>query len=211
MTRVNVAGTEAVLRAAREAGVRRIVGISSVSAFPGCPTIYGQAKLLLEAAVAASGGVSVRPGLLYGSGSRGMFGTLMRLCRLPVLPLIDGGRQTLVLAHVDDAARAVVAALDWDPAAAGGPVILAHPEGVPLVEILRAVARGLGRDPVFFPVPSAPILAALGALERAGVRVRLRRDSLVSLLNGNPAFDFGGIGRLGLNFRRFLDQDPGSF
>jgi nucleoside-diphosphate-sugar epimerase len=41
--RVNVAGTEKLLRAAREAGVRNLIYISSISAFEGCQSLYGQA------------------------------------------------------------------------------------------------------------------------------------------------------------------------
>ncbi|MDE2511017.1 MAG: NAD-dependent epimerase/dehydratase family protein, partial [Elusimicrobia bacterium] len=129
-TRVNVEGARLLFEAARSAGVRRIVAVSSVSAFPGCRSDYGRAKLQLEDMALKSGGVAVRPGLVYGDGPGGMFGTLSRLCRLPVLPLPDGGRQPLLLGHADDVSAALVAALDWDPSVAGGPVTLAHPEAV---------------------------------------------------------------------------------
>jgi nucleoside-diphosphate-sugar epimerase len=206
--RVNVSGAEALLKAAQAAGVGRIVAVSSVSAFAGCRSEYGRAKLALEEAVAGRGGISVRPGLIYGGGKGGMFGTLARLCRLPVIPLPDGGRQPLFLAHADDVAAALVAATGWGPAAA--PVTLAHPEPVPFRDILRALARGQGKKPFFAPFPSAVMLGALGAAEAAGLRLPARRDSLLGLLYGNPDPDFAAARRLGLSFRRFLEQEPAS-
>lgn len=202
-TRVNVAGSRALFDAARAAGVRRIVAVSSISAFDGCRSEYGRAKLLMEAAAAERGGVSVRPGLIYGHGSGGMYGTLSRLCGLPVLPVADGGRQPMFLAHEADVCAALIAALDWDPAAAGGPVTLAHPEPVPFAELLRRIARGRGRDPLLVPVPSALMLGALGAAEACRLRLPARRDSLLSLLSPNPAPDFEAARRLGLGFREF--------
>jgi len=208
MRRVNIEGSEALLRAAEAAGVRRVVFVSSVSAFEGCLSLYGRAKLEIEAATAARGGLSVRPGLLYDLSGRGMFGALSRLSRLPVLPLIDGGRQPLHLAHVEDARAAIVSALDWDAATEEAPVSLAHPEPVTLEKILREQARAQGRSFVGVPVPGGLALAGLRALEAAGLRPRTGSDSLIALQNPNPRPDFSAQARLGLFFRRFLDQGP---
>ena len=203
--RVNVDGSRLLFDAARAAGVRRIVAVSSISAFPGCCSDYGRAKLQLEDLAAKAGGVSVRPGLVYGDGPGGMFGTLSRLCRLPVLPLPDGGGQPLLLAHADDVCAALTGALDWDPAVAGGPVTLAHPEPVSFADILRAIAACAGRRPLFVPIPAALMLGGLGAAEAVGLRLPARRDSLFSLLNPNLAPDFEAARRLGLTFRGFRD------
>ncbi len=45
---VNVTGTEKLFRAARAAGVGKIICISSISAYDGCRSLYGQAKLEIE-------------------------------------------------------------------------------------------------------------------------------------------------------------------
>ncbi|MDE2143852.1 MAG: NAD-dependent epimerase/dehydratase family protein [Elusimicrobia bacterium] len=203
--RVNVDGSRRLFDAARAAGVRRIVAVSSVSAFEGCRSDYGRAKLELEDMALKAGGIAVRPGLVYGDGPGGMFGTLSRLCCLPVLPLPDGGHQPLLLGHADDVSAALVAALDWDPSVAGGPVTLAHPEAVSFAGVLRMIAGRVGRKPLFLPVPSALMLGGLGLAEAISLRLPARRDSLSSLLNPNPAPDFGPTRRLGPVFRAFRD------
>src|SRR5262245_24517267 len=62
---VNVLGAQRVFDAARVVGVKRIIFISSISAYPGCRSLYGKAKLEIEELAMAHGVVSVRPGLVY--------------------------------------------------------------------------------------------------------------------------------------------------
>lgn len=206
--RVNVAGSRALFAAAAAAGARRVIAVSSISAFSGCRSDYGRAKLRVEEAAAAVGGISVRPGLIHGEGPGGMFGTLSRLAGLPVLPLPDGGGQPLYLAHADDVCAALLAALDWAPDRAAVPVTLAHPRAIPFRGLLSALAAARGRAPLFVPFPSSVMLGLLGAAEAAGLRLPARRDSLVSLLNSNPAPDFEAARRLGLAFRSFDVSAP---
>src|SRR5207245_9025857 len=75
---VNVAGSEKLLRAAREAKVERIVYISSISAFEGCRSLYGKAKLEIEKTAHALGATVVRPGLIWGDPPGAMFERLVR-------------------------------------------------------------------------------------------------------------------------------------
>ncbi len=64
---VNVDGTRKLFQAARAAGVGRIVCLSSISAYDGCRSLYGKAKLKIEKIALDSGALVIRPGLVYGS------------------------------------------------------------------------------------------------------------------------------------------------
>ena len=92
--RVNVAGTRRLLEAASEAGVSRIIVLSSMSAFAGTTQLYGRAKLEIEAITADVGGCAVRPGLVYGEQAGGMAGALRAMTGSPVVPVITGGACT---------------------------------------------------------------------------------------------------------------------
>jgi len=74
----NVAGSEKLLRAARQAKIGPVVYISSISAYEGCRSLYGKAKLAIEKVADALGAVVIRPGLIYGDRPAGMFGRLVR-------------------------------------------------------------------------------------------------------------------------------------
>jgi nucleoside-diphosphate-sugar epimerase len=209
--RINVNGSLQLLRAAQQAGTRRVVFISTVSAFEGCRSFYGQGKLEVERAVLAMGGIVLRPGLVYGEPGKGMFGALSRLTRLPLLPVFDGGRQSFVLVHVDDLARTIVEALEWEASKVDGPVVLAHPEPMTFADILRCIAGRQGRRLRTVSIPGGLGVFLLRLIEKLGLSVGFRSDSLVSLLNVNPALDFALTERLGLRFRRFAEADPAVF
>src|SRR5262249_44894364 len=74
---VNVSGSEKLLRAAREAKVE-LVYISSISAFEGCRSLYGKAKLETEKIAHSLGAIVVRPGLIWGEPPGAMFGSLVK-------------------------------------------------------------------------------------------------------------------------------------
>jgi nucleoside-diphosphate-sugar epimerase len=117
---INAGGTEAVLAAAREAGVRRVVHFSSAGVLgnlgdgnpaaedhPTAPLdAYGRTKLAGEKAVlaAASAGqdvVIIRPGWVYGPGDRRTF-KLIRMVARRRFVMVGKGRIPQTPVHVDD-------------------------------------------------------------------------------------------------------------
>lgn len=209
--RVNARGAQTLLTAARDAGVRRLVLVSSVSAFPGCASDYGRGKLAAEDFARRLGAAVVRPGLTWGVPGRGTFGALCRLTTLPLLPVFDGGRQPFVLSHADDVAATLSAALDWKDSELSAPVIAANPRLVAFRDLLDAIAAKNGRSLRMVSLPGALGLAGLRTLEALGLRPGFRSDSLVTLLNPDPAPDFSATRRLGLQFRDFADAKAGDF
>src|SRR4029077_20626869 len=87
-----------------------IVFISTMSAYEGCLSLYGQAKLEIEAALSDDLNTScVRPGLIYSTPldqSGGMIGSILTKVKdHNILPLIGGGKQELYLTHNEDLGR----------------------------------------------------------------------------------------------------------
>ena len=108
---VNVAGTAAMIDAARHAGVRRFVHISSLAAREPDLSDYGWSKARAERLVAASAldWTIVRPPALYGPGDRETF-ELFRMARRGLVALPPkGGRFSLL--HVEDLSRLILAIL----------------------------------------------------------------------------------------------------
>ena len=98
----NVAGSVRLFKSAKAAGVAHIVFISSLSAFDGCRSRYGGAKLAVERELAGIGGCAVRLGFVYDESGKGLSGALKRLARLPLVPLPAGGAQSLFTIHAND-------------------------------------------------------------------------------------------------------------
>src|SRR5579863_10552666 len=57
---VNIEGSRKILQAARAANVPKIIFIYSVSAFEGCHSLYGKAKLEIEKTALAKGALVIR-------------------------------------------------------------------------------------------------------------------------------------------------------
>jgi nucleoside-diphosphate-sugar epimerase len=201
---VNIEGTRRLFAAAAGAGVKRFVLISTISAFPGCRSLYGRAKLEMEAIAAEHGAILIRPGLVYGERAGGMVGSLSKLVSLPgFVPLVGRGDCSLHTAHADDLARLLVRVIAQPLGLEGVPLVAAHRHAYTLREIMSVLAAAQGKRPRFLPIPAGLIGGLLGLAESLGLRPRLRRDSLRSLLNQDPSPDFGPLSGLGLNFRPF--------
>lgn len=189
---VNVKGSCDLIRAAQEGGVAKIIVISTMSAFPGCRSLYGRAKLLIEAQAASASAIILRPGLVHAADAGGVFGKLQQaIVGSPVVPYPAGGRNVLYLVSSDDLCRVIEGLAGDDLRAPPGPVIIAHPRPLTLSEILRMIARVNGKRRIFVPIPWQTIWAGLKALELVGIRSGLRSDSVISLMNQDaaPRFD----------------------
>ena len=175
----NVGGSRRLLDAAREAGVARVVFVSSMSAYFGTRQTYGISKLAVERTVLDGHGVIVRPGLVYGDNAGGMAGTLTKIASLPVWPKF--GRSALFLAHSDDVATGMVSLVENYDDFAGRVVGFAHAERVDLTTILASFAPHGKRHPTV-PVPASLVMSALRLVEATGASLPFRSDSLLGLV-----------------------------
>ncbi len=189
--KINVEGSARLFDAARDAGVKRLVHISTMSAFEGCKALYGRAKLKTENIAAQHSALILRPGLIYGRRSGGMFGRLIeQVRRSRVIPLIGCGSQILYLSHEKDLAALIGSFCEGEFSAPSTAVIAAHCQPWTFREILEEIGRSLGKDPHFVCVPWRPVWLALRCAEACGIRLGFRSDSLVSLMNQNPCPHF---------------------
>jgi nucleoside-diphosphate-sugar epimerase len=188
--------------AAAEAGIGRIIVLSTMSAYEGTTQVYGQAKLAIEAATRAAGGCVLRPGLVYGERPGGMVGALRRMSRLPLVPLVEA-RSGLYPVHEDDLVSAVVAlaTADWVPL---GPIGVAVPEPVAFRAVLEALAADDGRRCRFVPVPWRLLYGTLRLGELLGLPFPFRADSLLGLVRSAPSVPgVRALARLGVELRPF--------
>lgn len=201
---VNVLGSARLFEAATTAGVKRIIHISTMSAFPGCPSLYGKAKLEVEKRAAAVGATVVRPGLVYGRNAGGMVGGLKRVVEgRRVVPLIGDGRQTLYLAHEEDLAELIARLSVEERIEIRSPIIAACEKGKTFREILDTLAAMHGKRVVFLPLPWRLVWAGLKLCEVLDVETGFRSDSVVSIVNQDRKPGFDTRHHLGVVFREF--------
>lgn len=203
---INVEGSRRLLASARNAGVRRIVFISTISAFTGARSLYGQSKLAVESAVAALNvasihGILLRPGLVYGASPGGVFGSIRRqIRRSKFIPLMGDGRAPQYLIPEETLADLVAdAAFGGFDSLAGRPITLANPHPWPFRELVRGIARAESRTPILVPVPWRLLYAGLRTGEALGRKLPFRSDSVISFVYQDPAPDFSPLETLNIH------------
>ena len=201
---VNVEGTRKLLQAARAAGIEKIVCLSSISAYDGCRSLYGRAKLEIEKIALDNGALAIRPGLVYGSGPGGMFGKLAAQVRKSsIIPMIGDGSQIQFLVHNEDLSAFIEKFAAGKIQVAPRVLTAAHGQPWPFKQLLLEIARGLDKKVKFIPLPWRLVWAGLKSAETCGLRLNFRSDSLVSLMHQNPSPDFGPNAEAGLICRPF--------
>lgn len=200
---VNVEGSAKLFTAVMEAKVERLVHISSMSAFEGCRSCYGRAKLETERLARQRGAFIIRPGLIYGDRPAGIFGRLVRQAESSRLLLLPGGSQIQYLIHDEDLASLVFRCATGEVSWSGPPVTIAHERPWTFREILREIARAKGKRISLVPVPWRLAWTGIKCAELCGLRLDFRSDSLVSLMHQNPNPSFAEQGELGVVCRPF--------
>lgn len=196
---VHVHGTRSLLVAAREAGVRRFVLLSSVKAMgeggedtrdedspcdPQSP--YGITKLEAERLVLEElplpCPVVLRPALVYGAGSKGNLDLMIRAVRKGLFPAIAFPPNARSMIHVVDVVRACLLAADR-PAACGRTYVLTDGLEYSTNDIVAWIFEALGKRPGFrLPFPVLQAASHFGDLAcKLGLPAPLTSDALEKL------------------------------
>ena len=190
--KVNTAGTLNLARQAAEAGVRRFVFISSIKVngelaesvpfssegvfVPTDP--YGLSKYEAEQgllALAKETGMEVviiRPTLVYGSGVKGNFASLLKWMKTGVpLPFGAINNQRSLVA-LDNLVDFIIHCIDH-PKAANEIFLISDGEDVSTTELLQKVAKAFDKRAVLLPIPVSWMTLAAKLLGKADVANRL--------------------------------------
>lgn len=150
---VNVAGTANMIDAARSAGVRRFIHISSLAAREPTLSDYGASKAKSERLVAASGldWTIIRPPMVYGPGDKETL-ELFKFARRGLVPLPPHGAVSII--HVEDLCRLILTVIDEPDTSAE----LYEPDdgqdgGWAHQSFARSLGRALGRKTLGVSVP----------------------------------------------------------
>jgi hypothetical protein len=174
--------------------------VSSLSAFAGASSHYGQSKLELERAVLGRGGVVLRPGLVFGERAGGLFGAMAAaISERAITPMVGGGAQRLFVTH-DEPLCELVADLATGQLQPDGPLFAAHEAPTTLRGIALEIARGCGRRLTVIPLAPSLVALALRGGEIAGLPLPFRSDSLRSLLNPIPLDQVAALARSPIQF-----------
>lgn len=189
---VNTAGTEHLARTAAKTGVRRLLYVSTIKVNggrtigapfteedePAPEDPYAISKWEAEQAlqrISAETGlqtVVVRPPLVYGPGVKGNFLRLMQWVDKGIPLPLSMVRNRRSLIALDNLVDVLVRCIE-SPQAAGQTFLVADGEDLSTPELIRSIAKALGRRARLFPFPSILLRLGTKLLMMEGVSNRL--------------------------------------
>ncbi len=182
---VHIAGIEhtpRVLEAALQAGVERLVVVSSTSAHSRF-SFRSAPKLEMEARVQRSGlrWTVVRPSMIYGTElDHNMHKLLRFLDRSPVFPLFGSGENLWQPVYYEDLARGLYAALTR-PGAEGEVYDLPGKQPLRYVDLIRVAAGALGKKVRIVRIPAEPVRRGLLVAEKLKVPLPVKSGQVLRL------------------------------
>ena len=200
---INVEGSRKILQAARAANVPKIVYLSSISAFDGCRSLYGKAKLETEKIALANGALVIRSGLVYGGAVGGMFGKLSeKLKKSSIVPVV-GGSQVQYLVHNEDLSAFIEKFASGNVEIPPRILTAANEKPWPFKQLIIEIARAQGKKPMLISVPWRLVWLVLKTAEACGLKLNFRSDNLIGFIYQIRAPDFSAHARFGLACRPF--------
>ncbi|KGH47513.1 MULTISPECIES: NAD(P)-dependent oxidoreductase [Modestobacter] len=195
--RANIEGTRAVVDACRQAGVGRLVHVSSPSVAHGGSALvgvgaqsadpararghYSRSKAVAEQVALAADDAAlavlvVRPHLVWGPGDTQLVARIVERARSGRLPVIGSGAALIDTTYVDNAAAALVAAVDACGPVHGEALVVSNGEPRPVAEVIDRLCRAAGVPGPRRQVPFRAAWAAGGLVEGVWA-VTQRRDT----------------------------------
>ncbi|MGB5373126.1 MAG: NAD-dependent epimerase/dehydratase family protein [Polyangiales bacterium] len=233
---INVGGTQNVIRAARQSGVRRLVHTSSIVAsfcmdaagrdesapYSTSRDLYTRTKIAGERAVLDANGkdglltCAIRPGGIYGPGERLTYGRLVRALRLGVPLVVFGdGHARLDYVYIDNLVdaelRAAERLFEGSPVC-GEAYFVSDETPINAGQFSIELVKNMGLDTRLVRVPD-PVARAMGvAMERMyqalGVAKPLFTEANVKLCDIDHYFSIDKAKR-DLAYRPLVDTEEG--
>jgi 2-alkyl-3-oxoalkanoate reductase len=197
--RANIEGTRTVVDACRRAGVGRLVHVSSPSVAHGGAALvgvgagpadpdrarghYSRSKAVAEREALAADSADlavlvVRPHLVWGPGDTQLVERIVERARTGRLPVIGSGAALIDTTYVDNAADALVAAVDACGAGShrvhGEALVVSNGEPRPVAEVIAQLCRAAGVPAPRRRVPFPVAWAAGAAVEAVWTATRRR-------------------------------------
>lgn len=156
------------------------INISSMSAFGGCRSDYGRAKLQVEALFARHRGINVRPGLVVSWQRPGSaFLRLLDIARSsPIVPVLTAGNDGFFICDLD-LLIAGIETLIGMRVNKSHTLSFCYTRRIRLAALLRLIAARLRRRLILIPVPWRLAYWMILAKEQMTGKAKIRADSII--------------------------------
>ena len=202
--KINVIGSKKILDEAVKSGVKKIIFISSMSAYENCESIYGRHKLEIENYYLKKNASIIRPGLIWGNKKKGgMYKKLDDASKLPfIIPVIFSRKQYLYMIHEEDLIQFIKNEVRNKKNSASINSI-ANPKPFTLKEVIKICQIRNKKKALLVLMPWQIVWITLKMAELLKIHVPFKSDSLIGLTKSNPNPHFSAYAK---NCRAFINK-----
>jgi NADH dehydrogenase len=159
----NVQGTANLVRAAKDAGVKRIIEMSGLGTRPDKPGSYMQGRFRAEEIVKESGlsWTIIQPSVLFGKDAPFIKGLADLIRSAPIVPLIGGGNVLFQPIYVEDVVTVILKVLEDPQGTADRTYTIGGPEYYSFTQVIDELLRTMHKTRIKAPAPTP--LVGVGA------------------------------------------------
>lgn len=195
-TETNVQGTANLLKAAQEAGVRRVIEMSGLGTRPDKPGSYMQGRYLAEKLLkdSALDWTIIQPSVLFGKDAPFFKGLSDLIRTSPIVPLLGGGRVMFQPIFVEDVVSAVLWVLANPERSSRQTFVLGGPAYYSFTQIIDLLLHTMRKKRLKVPAPLPLVGLGATAMEAILSRPPLTRAAL-TLFSFDNTTDLNSVER----------------
>lgn len=207
----NVQGTANLIKAATEAGVRRMIELSGLGTRPDRPGSYMQGRYLAEQMLKESqlDWTIIQPSVLFGKQAPFIKGLADLIKSSPVVPLIGGGKMMFQPIYVEDVVSVVTRVLAEPERTNRRTFTIGGPDYYSFTQIIDALLRTMHKTRLKAPAPRFLVGAGAAVMEAILPRPPLTKAAM-TLFSFDNTTDLNSVERefgfTPMAFARFLQE-----
>jgi uncharacterized protein YbjT (DUF2867 family) len=153
--KTNVQGTANLIRAAKKAGVKRIIEMSGLGTMSDKPGSYMQGRYMAEKMLKESGldWTIIQPSVLFGKNAPFFKGLSDLIGTTPVVPLVGGGKIMFQPIYVEDVVTVIIKVLEEPERTTNKSYTIGGPEYYSYTQIIDALLQAMHKKRIKAPAP----------------------------------------------------------
>jgi nucleoside-diphosphate-sugar epimerase len=187
---INVNGTKNAIAMCKNNDINRILFFSTINVDLNTKGCYANSKLIAEKEVKNSGleYMIVRPSLIF-NGREGAIGKIINYTeKLPVVPVFGSGKAKEQPIHITELIDLTIAMIkDFKQ---GKTIYASGKEPMSFKEMVKIIARCIGKKARVLPIPAKPVRGILKLIEKLGIYMAISSEQ-VSHMSEDLAADMG--------------------
>jgi uncharacterized protein YbjT (DUF2867 family) len=192
----NVQGTANLIKAAKNASVKRIIEISGLGTRPDKPGSYMQGRYLAEKMLKESGldWTIIQPSVLFGKNAPFIKGLSDLIRTAPIVPLIGGGKVLFQPIYVEDVVTVIIKTLEDPVRTTNKTYTIGGPAYYSFTQVIDELLHTMHKTRIKAPAPTLLVGVGAAVMEAVLPKPPLTRAAM-TLFSFNNTTDLNSVER----------------